>query len=43
MGWAQVMVSKELLKLWMAYQNAGIPYGNSFEGFIEWLKDKEVS
>jgi hypothetical protein len=32
----------ELLKLWMAYQNSGTPYGNTFIGFMEWLKDKEV-
>lgn len=31
--------SKELLKAWMKYQGAGTPYGNTFKGFIEWLKD----
>lgn len=34
---------KELIKLWMDYQGSGIPYGNSFEGFMEWLKERELS
>lgn len=33
---------KELVKLWMDYQGAGTPYGNTFEGFMEWLKEKVV-
>lgn len=30
---------KEFVKAWMDYQGSGTPYGDSFEGFMEWLKE----
>lgn len=32
---------KNLIYLWFDYENAGTPYGNSFSGFMQWLKEKE--
>jgi len=37
-----VKLCKELIHLYMAYQNSGTEYGNTFEGFMEWLKEKEL-
>lgn len=36
-------IQKAIVTLWMEYQNSGTEYGNSFNGFIEWLKDRELS
>lgn len=36
-------VQKEIVRLWFDYQGAGTPLGNSFEGFINWLIDKEAN
>lgn len=33
---------QELIKSWMSYQGDGTPYGESFEGFIEWAKEKYI-
>lgn len=33
---------KKLIQLWFDYQGAGTPYGNSFNGFMEWLIEQEA-
>jgi len=33
---------EQLVKAWQSYQDTGTPYGNTFEGFIEWLRDKMI-
>lgn len=30
----------EIVRVWLDYQGAGTPYGNSFEGLIEWLQEQ---
>lgn len=31
---------RDLVRWWLDYQNAGTPYGNTFEGFMEWCKEQ---
>lgn len=31
-----------LLVSWMAYQGSGTSYGDDFNGFMEWLKDRKA-
>lgn len=33
---------RQLIKLWFDYQGAGTPYGNTFNGLIEWLIEQEI-
>lgn len=35
-------IANIILKLWMDYQGSGTPYGNTFIGFMEWLKDRKA-
>lgn len=42
MGRKENLVRKELIKLWFDYHGSGTPYGNTFEGFMNWLVEREA-
>lgn len=31
---------KEVFKFWMDYQGSGTPYGNTLEGFMNWVAER---
>lgn len=35
-------MQKELVRLYFEYEGNGTPYGNTFNGFMEWLIEKQA-